>query len=71
MFYFVGAAVSKGEKTGDKSSESVDEEADGSGSEHNEPETKNTRGWSKLILRIILYLGTCRLGAKKLVKTRK
>ena len=52
MFYFVGAAVSKGERSGDESSESVDsdEEADGSGSEHDEPETKNTRGWSKLIL---------------------
>lgn len=52
MFYFVGAAVSKGERSGDESSESVDsdEEADGSSSEHNEPETKNTRGWSKLIL---------------------
>ena len=34
MFYFVGAAVSKGERSGDESSESVDsdEEADGSGS---------------------------------------
>ena len=44
MFYFVGAAVSKGERSRDESSESVDsdEEADGSGSEHNEPETKNT-----------------------------
>ena len=52
MFYFVGAAISKGEKSGGESSETVDsdEEADGSGSEHNEPETKNTRGWSKLIL---------------------
>lgn len=58
MFYFVGATVSKGKKSkdksddGDESSESVDsdEEADGSGSKQDELETKNTRGWCKLIL---------------------
>ena len=52
MFYFLGTAVSEGEKSRDESSERVDsdEEADGSGSEHNEPETQNTRDWSKLIL---------------------
>ena len=52
MFYFLGTAVSKGEKSRDESSERVhsDEEADGSGSKHNEPETQNTRDWSKLIL---------------------
>ena len=51
-FILCNRPVSKGERSGDESSESVDsdEEADGSGSEHNEPEIKNTRGWSKLIL---------------------